>query len=235
MRIEVLADEAAVAQAAAAFIAGEARETVAARGRFVLALSGGRTPLLMFRALAREDVPWHSVHVVQVDERIAPAGDPDRNLTQVRESLLPNSQLPAALVHPMPVDDADLPAAAERYSIELRSIAGSPPVLDLVHLGLGTDGHTASLIPGDAALDVFDAEVALTAPYQGRRRMTLTYPVIDRARRVLWVVTGAHKAAMLARLCKRDHSIPAGRVRQDRALLIADRASAGELDSGVSR
>jgi 6-phosphogluconolactonase/glucosamine-6-phosphate isomerase/deaminase len=105
VRIEVLADEAAVAQAAAAFIAGEARETVAARGRFVLALSGGRTPLLMFRALAREDVPWHSVHVVQVDERIAPAGDPDRNLTQVRESLLPNSQLPAALVHPMPVDD----------------------------------------------------------------------------------------------------------------------------------
>jgi 6-phosphogluconolactonase len=238
VRIEVLADEPAAAQAAAAFIAQEARAAVAARGRFVVALSGGRTPVLMFMALAREHVPWHSVHVVQVDERIAPAGDPDRNLTQLHESLLSHSPLPAAHVHPMPVDDEDLPAAAERYSAELRSIAGSPPVLDLVHLGLGTDGHTASLVPGETALDVLDVldvEVALTAPYQGRRRMTLTYPVFDHARRVLWVVTGADKAAMLARLCEGDHSIPAGRVRQDRALLIADRAAAGDTGSGRSR
>lgn len=235
MKIEVHADEVAVAKAAAAFIAGEARAAVAARGRFVVALSGGRTPGLMFTALAREDVPWHSVHVVQVDERIAPAGDPDRNLTQLRESLLSHSPLPAAHMHPMPVDDADLPAATERYSTELRSIAGSPPVLDLVHLGLGADGHTASLVPGDAALDVLDAEVALTAPYRGRRRMTLTFPVVDMARSVLWVVTGADKAAMLERLCKGDRSIPAGCVRQDRALLIADRAAAGEAASGASR
>jgi 6-phosphogluconolactonase len=108
-------------------------------------------------------------------------------------------------------------------------------VLDLVHLGLGADGHTASLVPGDAALDVLDAEVALTAPYRGRRRMTLTFPVVDMARSVLWVVTGADKAAMLERLCKGDRSIPAGCVRQDRALLIADRAAAGEAASGASR
>ena len=235
MRIETLADEAAVAQSAAAFIAGEARASVSARGRFVVALSGGRISTPMLRALADLDVPWHEVHVVQVDERIAPLGDSDRNLTQIRESLLAHAPLPAAHVHPMPVDDTDLPAAAERYSAELRSIAGSPPVLDLVHLGLGTDGHTASLVPGDAALDVLDAEVALTAPYQGRTRMTLTFPVVDHARRILWVVTGADKAAMLARLCEGDHSIPAGRVRQDRAFLIADRAAAGRPGSGPTR
>jgi 6-phosphogluconolactonase len=226
--IEVLPDEAAVAQAAASFIAHDARAAVAARGRFLVALSGGRTPVSMFMALAREDVPWHSVHVVQVDERIAPAGDPDRNLTQLRESLLSHSPLPAAHVHPMPVEDADLPAAAERYSAELRSIAGSPPVLDLVHLGLGADGHTASLLPGDVALDVRDADVAVTAPYQGRRRMTLTLPAIDRARRILWVVTGPGKAPMLARLRAADPSVPAGRLCQDRAVLVADRAAAGE-------
>ncbi len=235
MRIEILVDEAEVAQAAAAFIAGEAREAVAERGRFVVALSGGRTPALMLRALAREDIPWRSVHVVQVDERIAPAGDPDRNLTQLGATLRAGSSLPDGHIHAMPVEARDLAAAAERYSAELRSIAGSPPVLDLVHLGLGADGHTASLVPGDAALDVLDADVALTAPYHGRRRMTLTYPVVDQARRVLWVVTGADKAAMLARLCEGDHTIPAGRVSQGRALLIADRAAAGEPASGRSR
>lgn len=228
MDIEVLADAAAVAQRAADLLAADARAAVAARGRFVLAVSGGTTPWVMLRALADRDVPWAGVHVVQVDERIAPAGHADRNLTHLYESLVQRVPLRRDQVHAMPVELDDLADGALRYGATLCAIAGTPPVLDLVHLGLGTDGHTASLVPGDPALAIDDADVALAGPYQGRRRMTLTYPIIDRARRVLWVVSGADKAAMLARLMTRDASIPAGRVCQDRALVLADRAAADD-------
>ena len=231
MKIEVLADADAVARKGAAFLAAEARAAVAARGRFLVALSGGTTPGAMFRSLANEDVPWPSVHVFQVDERIAPAGDPDRNLTHLREDLLAQAPLPPANLHAMPVETADPEAAAADYARTLRSHAGSPPVLDLVHLGLGTDGHTASLVPGDAALEVADRDVALTGAYRGRRRMTLTYPVLNRALRVLWLVTGADKAAMLEKLRKGDRAIPAARVRQEDAVLLADRAAAGPAES----
>src|SRR5262249_29458682 len=141
----------------------------------VLAVSGGRTPRKMLRALADEDVPWARVHVVQVDERIAPAGDPDRNFTHLQESLLVHCPIPAGQVHAMPVEAADLEAAAGQYAETVRQIAGTPPVVDLVHLGLGPDGHTASLVPGDPVLGVTGADVALTGVYQSRRRMTLTY------------------------------------------------------------
>ena len=229
MKIEVLDDADAVADEAAAIIATDARIAVAARGRFVMAVSGGRTPWLMLRALADKEVPWNAVQVLQVDERVAPAGDPDRNLTRLRESLLEHAPLRAEQIHAMPVEADDLQAAASSYAATLREVAGSPAVLDLVHLGLGPDGHTASLVPGDAALDVAEAAVALAGPYQGRRRMTLTYPVLNHARRVLWVVTGAEKAGMLVRLRDADRSIPAGRVRQDRALVLADRAASANL------
>jgi 6-phosphogluconolactonase len=228
MEIEVLDDAAAVATKAAAFIAAEARTAVAARGRFVMAVSGGHTPWQMLRALAGEDVPWKSVHVAQVDERVAPAGDPDRNLSHLRASLLAHAPLRPEQIHAMPVESADLPSAAAQYARTLQEIAGSPPVLDLAHLGLGPDGHTASLVPGDPVLEVTDRDVALTGRvYEARRRMTLTYPVLDRSRRILWVVTGIEKVDMLARLRAGDRSIPAGRVRRDRALVIADRAAAG--------
>jgi 6-phosphogluconolactonase len=128
----------------------------------------------------------------------------------------------------MPVTTPDMGAAVREYSASLTAVAGDPPVLDLVHLGLGSDGHTASLVPGDPSLDVTDADVALAGPYQGRRRMTLTFPVINRARRVLWVVTGADKTVMLRRLLDADRDIPAGRVSQDRTLVLADRLAAGE-------
>jgi 6-phosphogluconolactonase len=127
----------------------------------------------------------------------------------------------------MPVESPDLAAAATRYALTLRAIAGSPPVLDIVHLGLGPDGHTASLVPADPVLDVTDADVALTGVYQGRRRMTLTYPILNRSRRVMWLVSGSEKVGMLGRLRAGDESIPAGRVRRDRALVLADRAAAG--------
>jgi 6-phosphogluconolactonase len=229
VKIEVLPDVDAVARKAAAIIAAEARAAAAARGRFIMAVSGGHTPWLMLRALAGEDVPWESVQVVQVDERVAPAGHPDRNLTHIHESLLEHSPLTSGQVHAMPVEESDLQAAAARYALTLQEIAGSPPVLDLVHLGLGPDGHTASLVPGDPVLDVQDADVALTGVYQGRRRMTLTYPIIDRARRILWLVTGGEKAGMLVRLRDGDPSIPAGRVRRDQDLVVADRAAAEQL------
>ena len=228
MEIKVLADADAVARAAAAIIAADARAAVAARGRFIVAVSGGHTPWQMLRALAGEDVPWKGVHVAQVDERVAPAGDPDRNLTHLRASLLEHAPLPPEQIYAMPVESTDLPAAAAQYARTLQEIAGSPPVLDLAHLGLGLDGHTASLVPADPVLEVTDADVALTGGiYHGRRRMTLTYPMLDRARRILWVVTGSEKVGMLARLRAGDRSIPAGRVRRDQALVLADRAAAG--------
>jgi 6-phosphogluconolactonase len=227
MEMKVLADADAVAQEAAGIIAADARAAVAARGLFFVAVSGGRTPWQMLRALAVEDVPWKGVHVAQVDERVAPEGDPDRNLTQLRATLLEYSPLSPEQMHEMPVDSPDLEAAAARYARTLQEIAGSPPVLDLAHLGLGPDGHTASLVPGDPVLMVAGEDVALTEMYQGRRRMTLTYPMLNRSRRILWVVTGSDKAAMLARLRAGDRSIPAGRVRRDQALVLADRAAAG--------
>jgi 6-phosphogluconolactonase len=232
MQTEVLADSQAVAQAAAELIAADARRCVDERGRFVFAVSGGHTPAMMLRVLAGLVVPWDRVHVLQVDERVAPLGDPARNLTQLQECLVAHVPLRPDQIHAMPVDEADLDAAARGYAAALCAVAGTPPVLDLVHLGLGVDGHTASLVPGDPSLDVTDAEVALTGPYLGRRRMTLTFPVIDRARRVLWVVTGEERSEMLQRLQAGDRAIPAGRVRQDRARLVMDLAAGLQMNTG---
>ncbi len=194
-----------------------------------MAISGGRTPWLMLKALVGEDVPWQCVHVFQVDERVAPEGDPDRNLTHIRESLLEHIPLGPGQVHAMPVEDPDLQHAAARYAVTLEDIAGTPPVLDLVHLGLGPDGHTASLVPGDPVLDAIFADVALSGVYQGRRRMTLTYPMINRSRHILWLVNGSEKLAMFARLRDGDPSIPAGRVRRDQATVLVDEAAAAKL------
>jgi 6-phosphogluconolactonase len=227
MKVEIFPDADTVARKAAEFIAGEARAAVAARGLFSFAVSGGHTPWAMLRLLATEDVPWKGVHLFQVDERVAPAGAKDRNLTHLKESLLGQAKLIAGQVHAMPVEDADLPLAAARYARELESVAGSPPVVDLVHLGLGPDGHTASLVPGDKSLEVTTTDVTLSGPYQGHLRMTLTYPVLDRARTILWLVTGPDKVSMFARLKAGDRSIPAGRVRSDRAIVLADAAAAG--------
>jgi len=228
VRIEVLADADAVAKKAAALIATQARAAVAARGRFVMAVSGGHTPWVMLRALAEQDVPWKNVHIFQVDERVAPEGHADRNLTHLRESLLENAPLPAQQIYAMPVEMPDLQSAAAKYAAELERIAGSPPVLDLVHLGLGPDGHTASLVPGDPVLNVTDRDVAVTGMYQGRNRLTLTYPVINRARQILFLVTGSEKAPMYKQLQAADQSIPAGRVVQNNAVLLADSAAAGK-------
>ena len=227
MKLEVLPDAETAAQRAAELVAAEARAAVLARGRFAFAVSGGHTPWRMLRILAGDELPWDRIDLFQIDERVAPRGDADRNLTHVLESLAGSAALAPGRLHAMPVEQADLEAAAAAYARELAAAAGTPPVLDLVHLGLGPDGHTASLVPGDPVLGVADADVAPTGAYQGRRRLTLTYPALDRARRVLWLVTGAEKAGMLERLRAGDAGVPAGRVRGDRAILIADRAAAG--------
>ena len=216
--LEILADADAVAARAAVVVADAARGVIAAHGRFAVAVSGGRTPWAMFAHLAGMDVAWDRVVIFQVDERIAPDGDPDRNLTHLQASL------PAAArdgVRPMPVAAADPDQAAALYA------RGLPPAFDLVHLGLGADGHTASLIPGDAVLEVTDRDVAITGPYQGRRRMTLTYPVLNRAQRILWLVSGPDKRDALTRLRAGDAGIPAGRVSAPHQLIIADRGAAG--------
>jgi 6-phosphogluconolactonase len=213
--VQVWATPDAVARKAARYVAAQAQAAVAERGRFTFAVSGGHTPWAMFAALAHEDVPWSDVELYQVDERIAPAGDSSRNLTHLRESI---RDAPAT-VHPMPVNEADLDAAAAGYAAAL------PDRFDLVHLGLGPDGHTASLVPGDPVLSVTGALVSVTQPYQGQRRMTLTYPALARAGQLLWLVTGADKCDALARLLAGDDSIPAGRVRAARSLVLADVAA----------
>ena len=216
--LEVLADEDAVARRAADIVAASAREAIEARGRFTFAVSGGRTPWAMFRELADEDVPWGKVGIWQVDERIAPDGDADRNLTSL-QPMIPSE----ADLRPMPVTEADLEEAADRYAESL------PEVFDLVHLGMGVDGHTASLVPDDPVLDVTDRDVALTDDYRGLRRMTLTYPVLDRSRQVLWLIAGADKTPMLPRLLAGDEGIPAGRVSSSEQLVVVDDNAASDL------
>ena len=227
MNIQVFPDGAAVALEAARLIAAEARAAVAARGRFTIAVSGGHTPWQMLRALAGQAVSCAKMHVFQVDERVAPSGDPDRNLTHLKESLLEHAPLQPDHIHAMPVEDSDLDAGASKYARSLQQYAGGLPVLDLAHLGLGPDGHTASLVPGDPVLNVTDRDVAITGGYQKRRRMTLTYPMLNRSRRILWLITGAEKVPMLQRLQKKDAGIPAGRIAQENAVILADLAAAG--------
>ncbi len=220
LEVEILPDPEAVAERGAQIVASAAALAVADRERFLLAVSGGRTPWAMFAALHGR-LPWQRVTIFQVDERIAPDGDSDRNLTQLQRALPPDG---SADVRPMPVWADDLEAAAAMYADAL------PPELDLVHLGLGPDGHTASLVPGDPVLAVHDRDVAVTGTqYEGRRRMTLTYPALDRARLVLWLVTGADKVDALRRLRAGDRSIPAGWVSTENAHLLADLAAAGSV------
>lgn len=215
IRLEVLDDAGALAERAATEIARTAAEAIAERGRFVWAVSGGATPLETFR---RTRLPWDRTSTFQVDERVAPSGHPERNLTALTGAF----PVPASpTLRPMPVEADDLEEAGAGYAGSL------PERFDLVQLGVGEDGHTASLVPGDPVLGVHDRDVAVTGPYRGRRRMTLTYPPLDRARRILWLVTGPEKAIPLAALLAGDRSIPAARVAAGDQLVLADAAAAG--------
>ena len=217
LELEILPDADAAAERGAEIIAAAAQAAVAERGSFTLAASGGHAPWTMFAALYGR-MPWDKVTIFQVDERVAPDGHPDRNLTHLLRSLPAGG---ASDVRAMPVWADDLEAGAAVYADAL------PERLDLVHLGLGPDGHTASLVPGDAVLEVMDRDVAVTGEYQGRRRMTLTYPALNRARQILWLVTGDDKPDALTKLRAGDESIPGGRISTEDAIVVADAAAAG--------
>src|SRR4051794_28361606 len=220
IELEVAGDEKAASRRAAELIAGAGAGAASERGRFAFAMSGGRSPWAMLAILGElEEMPWEQTELFQVDERVAAPGDEARNLTHMVLGLSMDHQ---AALRPMPVTQRDLGSAARAYEAQL------PDRLDLVHLGLGPDGHTASLVPGDPVLEVTDRRVAMTAgDYQGHRRMTLTFPELESARQVLWLVTGPDKRDPFRRLLAADGSIPAGRVRNDSATAVADEAAAG--------
>jgi 6-phosphogluconolactonase len=221
IELEVAGDERAAARRSAELIAAAGAEAARERGAFELALSGGRSPWAMLAILGElEEMPWDRTHLFQVDERVAAPGSEDRNLTHMVLGLSMGHQ-PA--LRPMPVTQRDLDDAAREYEAAL------PDRFDLVHLGLGPDGHTASLVPDDPVLAVSDRRVAITGgSYQGHPRMTLTYPELGNARRILWLVTGPDKREPLAKLLAGDESIPAGRVRNEEMVVVADAAAAGK-------
>lgn len=220
IELEVAGDEKAASRRAAELIAAAGDEAAGERGAFAFAMSGGRSPWAMLAILGElEAMPWDRTELFQVDERVAAPGDPARNLTHMVLGLSMEHQ-PA--LRPMPVTQRDLEAAAREYEASL------PERLDLVHLGLGPDGHTASLVPGDPVLEVGDRRVAVTeTAYQDHHRMTLTYPALSQARRIVWLVTGPDKKEPLAKLLEGDESIPAGRVKNENMLVVADEAAAG--------
>jgi 6-phosphogluconolactonase len=228
MELKIFQSAEEVARQAALLISDLIKENVAKKGFFTMAISGGRTPWEMIKILAQENLPWDKVYLFQVDERIAPDGNPDRNLTQLFNTIHGTRLMTRLNIFHMPVIAENLESACAEYENHIQQVTGSGK-LDLIHLGLGSDGHTASLIPGDAVCEVKDQDVALTAsPYQGRDRMTVTYPLINRAEKILWLVTGSEKATMLHRLLNKDPEIPAGRISQDQALIFADESAASD-------
>ncbi len=232
MDVRILEDAEAVAQEAAVFIASTLREVVAARGLATLALSGGRTPARMLALLADQSVPWLKVHLFQTDERRVASDDAARNARSLRHLLTERVPLPPQQAHWMPVELTDPEEACRSYQATLRAVAGSPPRLDLIHLGLGADGHTASLFPEDRTALDRGRDAAAVPAHGGWPRITLTAPVLEAARHLLWVVCGIDKRWALRALLRADPSTPAGRLPQERALLIADRtAGAQELPS----
>ncbi|OOG72175.1 6-phosphogluconolactonase [Algoriphagus sp. A40] len=218
-----------VAKEAANYIADRIRENLTKKGFFTMAISGGRTPWEMIKELANEDLEWEKVFLFQVDERVAPDGHADRNLTQLFNTIQDTKLMTRLNIFPMHVIAEDLDQACQDYADNIQRITETGK-LDLVHLGMGSDGHTASLIPGDEVLEILDKNVALTGnPYQGRQRMTLTYPLINDAEKILWVVTGEEKAEMLERLLLKDTSIPAGKINQTHAILLTEESAAVKI------
>lgn len=231
MAVRVFDTEDEAAMAAADHVVGQIEAVLQANDRCALALSGGRSPERMLEELSKADVPWGSVHLFQVDERLAPAGHDARNFTGLRSHLLSRVELSSDNVHPMPVGEADLARACARYTDALQAVTGRPPILDLVHLGLGADGHTASLFPGDPATDERDAEVVATDVHADWRRLTLTVPILRRARHRMWLVTGAEKAQALSGLIDREERLPAARILGDGDALFCDASAANRVSA----
>jgi len=225
MKTELFTTADQVATGAAAYLEHEIREALLQQKSYSLAISGGRTPWEMLKILSKADVPWNRVNLFQVDERVAPDGHADRNLTQLFQAIAGTTMVTQLRIFPMPVLAEDLEEGCREY-IQVLDEVTEGKGLDLIHLGLGIDGHTASLVPGDGVLEVQDRLVACTQNiYQGRIRMTLTYPLLNGAKQLLWIVTGSEKQEMVKRLLQQDPSIPAGSIRQENALLMVDQAA----------
>jgi 6-phosphogluconolactonase len=225
MKTELFLTAEKVAARGAAYLEHEIREALAHQTSYSIAISGGRTPWEMLKILSKADLPWKRVNLFQVDERVAPDGHADRNLTQLFQAISGTAMLTQLRIFPMPVLAEDLEEGCWEYVKVLDEVTESKG-LDLIHLGLGSDGHTASLVPGDGVMEVQDRLVACTQnTYQGRIRMTLTYPLLNSAKQLLWIVTGDEKQKMVQRLLQQDPSIPAGRIRQENALLLVDKAA----------
>jgi len=227
MRVEVCSTPQEAATRAAELIAECLREAIARSGNGTVALSGGRTPSTMLQELASAPLDWSRIHIFQVDERLVDDGDERSNMKTIR-SAFERPSLAIEQMHHMQIHGDSPQAGADRYTSQIRLVAGNPPTFDVVHLGLGEDGHTASLFPGDSALDA-DGDVAVTGIHGGVRRMTLTLKVINRARSRVWLVTGNAKRNVVQGLLRRDLALIASRVDQDNSSLVIDReASAGE-------
>ena len=225
MKTELFPTADQVAAGAAAYLEQEIRDALTHQKSFSLAISGGRTPWEMLKILSKADLPWQQVNLFQVDERVAPDGHADRNLTQLFQAIAGTPMVTQLRIFPMPVLAEDLEEGCREYTQVLDEVTEGKG-LDLIHLGLGSDGHTASLVPGDGVMEVQDRLVACTQnTYQGRIRMTLTYPLLNSAKQLLWIVTGSEKQEMVQRLIQQDPSIPAGRLRQENALLLVDQAA----------
>ena len=225
MKTEIFPQAEQVAARAAAYLEQEIRDALTHQKSFSLAISGGRTPWEMLKILSKVDLPWQRINLFQVDERVAPDGHPDRNLTQLFQAIAGTAMVTQLRIFPMPVTAEDLDASAKEYAEVLDEIKEGKG-LDIIHLGLGSDGHTASLVPGDGVLEIQNRLVACTQnPYQGRIRMTLTYPLLNAAKQILWIVTGSEKKEMVQRMLQQDPSIPAGRIQQENALLLVDQAA----------
>lgn len=210
-------DPNALATAAATYVAERARAVQARGATFTFALSGGKSPWVMFETLAHDDLDWAATRIYQVDERVVGEDNDLRNLKSLRAALTGTN----APIEAMDVEDDNLEAACSSYAARL------PERFNLIHLGIGPDGHCASLVPGDPVLDLSDQLVALSGPYQNTLRMTLTYPALSRADQLLWLVTGEDKREALQKLLAGDPSIPAGRVEAGASLVMADRAALG--------
>ncbi|HEY0519841.1 MAG TPA: 6-phosphogluconolactonase [Ilumatobacteraceae bacterium] len=217
MDFVIAEDAGAAAREAASWVARQLSNAASLRGSATVAFSGGSTPALMLAALADERLPWKDITIFQVDERVAPDGDPDRNA-----GLLDALRSNGPTIHLMPVTDPDLEAACRRYAALL------PPRLDIVHLGFGDDGHTASWPPGDPVVDA-EGAVAMSGEYKGRVRMTLTVPTVNAARRRLVLVTGSAKAPIVERWMLNDPALPANRVSRTGTYVVLDSDAASRL------
>jgi 6-phosphogluconolactonase len=227
---EVLSDPERLAQRAARWLAGLAK---ASRDRFVVALSGGSTPKRMYQILSGLELPWARTHWFWGDERFVPPDDPRSNYRMAHEALFQHAPVSIANIHPVPTRGLGPEAAAAAYEAELKKFYGGDrldatrPLFDVTLLGLGPDGHTASLFPGTAVLDERHKWVAAVIGAKDEARITFTYPLLESSGHIAFLVAGAEKQRMLGLLLGGDTDIPAGRLSKERVQVFADSAATG--------